>query len=171
MAAWQATFHLVPHERVRQMLAAAYHPGFEPDYIKWLAPDEVRDFEWWREHQPPADFRGALDALAPRCPAWATDVEWWGSEDGDRFDVYCNDGRIADLVVRFDLRAPNEAFIVGVAEIAADLAADFVGDHGLLYEGSSVGLAVGLRNSAALRFVEDPLAFLARVRADRPAAG
>lgn len=168
MAVWQATFLLVPHERVSQLFADWYDASFEPAYVESLPTENARDLAWWSERQPAGDLRRSLDALAPRIPSWASDVEWWGQEEGDRFDVYTTASRITELMVRFDLREPNETFIAGIADVAAELQADFVDEHNMLYEGTVVGLSVGLRNSAALRFVQDPLAFLARVRAERP---
>jgi hypothetical protein len=165
MAAWQASFLLVPRERVAEVFPGRFDPPFDPDYVESLPTSDASELDWWTTtRQPPPGFRRALNRLGPRISTWSPDVEWWGTEDGDRFDVYSEGDRISTLYVRFDMRSPNQQFIGGVADIARKLACDFVGTDNMLYEGTPAGLAVGLRNSSALRFVRDPIAFLEEVR-------
>jgi hypothetical protein len=169
MAVWQASFDIVPRERVAELFPGWFDPPFEPDYVEILPSEEPEELDWWATRQPPADFRATLDRLAPRFSSWSPNLEWWGSEDGDRVDVFRDAGRVESVYVRFDMRAPNTTFIDGIANLAADMNCDFIGFPGMLYEGSTAGLAAALRNSPALRFVEDPIAFLATVRGDRDA--
>ena len=167
MAVWQASFHMVPRERVAELFPGWFDPPFEPDYVTTLPSEDPTELDWWASRQPPADFRAALDRLLPRFSSWSPDLEWWGSEDKDRVDVFSEAGRIESVYIRFDMRAPNAKFVDGIATLAADMNCDFIGLPGMLYEGSAAGLAVALRNSPALRFVEDPIAFLSTVRRDR----
>jgi hypothetical protein len=166
MAAWQASFHIVPRERVAELFPGWFDPPFGPDYVETLPIEDATELDWWAFRQPPPDFRVALDHLAARSEGASSDVEWWGSEEGDRVDVFSANGRIESIYVRFDMRTPNGHFVEEIATLAARMSCDFVGHPGMLYEGSAAGLAVALRNSPALRFVEDPIGFLRTVRGD-----
>ena len=167
MAVWQASFDLVPRERVPELFPGWFDAPFEADYVEMLPAEDPTELDCWTARQPPTDFRDVLDRLVPRRSNWSPDVERWGSEDGDRVDVFSTNGRIESIYARFDMRAPNERFIAGIASLAVGMNCDFLGHPGMLYEGSRGGLAVALRNSPALRFVEDPMSFLSRVRGGR----
>ena len=164
MAVWQASFHMIPRERVAELFPEWFDPAFGPDCVETLPSEDPTELDWWTSRQPPADFRTTLDRLVPRLASWSPDLEWWGAEDGDRVDVFSEKGRIESIYVRFDMRTPNAAFIDGIIDLAARMNCDFVGVPRMLYEGSRAGLAAALRNSPALKFVEDPIAFLSAVR-------
>ena len=166
MAVWQASFDLVPRERVPELFPGWFDPPFGADYVEMLPTEDPTELDWWASRQPPLEFRHTLDQLMPRIANWSPEVERWGSEDGDRIDVFSANGRVESIYVRLDMRAPNQRFIEAIASLAERMACDFVAHPGMLYEGSLGGLAVALRNSPALRFVDDPIGFLDRVRGD-----
>ena len=165
MALWQADFYLVPHERLAELEPELYGPEWPREEFTWLPELEDRDVEWWATRQPPPGFREALDQLAPRASSWSPKLAVWGREDGDRIDVWQATGgdAVESILVRFDMRNPDEAFIAGVVGLAQDLGCDFLSEDNYLAAGDGPGLAVALRNSRALRFVKDPIAFLRRV--------
>ena len=171
MAIWQASFDVVPEERLAELFPGWFDAPFSPDYVEILPTDDASELDWWAARQPNADLRAALDRLAPRIRTWSSEVEWWGAEEGDRFDVYSDAGQVTHLYVRFDMRTPNPEFIAGVADLVVRMRCDFIGGGTMLYDGSAIGLAAGLRNSPALRFVKDPIAFLEQVRSTGPFRG
>lgn len=46
----------------------------------------------------PTDFRARLGRIAPPLTSWSDDLEMWGTEEGDRVDVWTEGGRAARFV-------------------------------------------------------------------------
>ena len=158
MATWQATVELVPRARAVALSA-------EPvtgEYLEW-EPD-LADADWWVDAQPATWLSDRLNALASRAVSWASDLETWGNANGDRVDVWRDAGRIDSITVRFDMRAPDERFVLAIVALARDLGCLFYSQEHMLVDATPDALATLLRQSPALRFVRDPLAFLQRVR-------
>ena len=165
MAVWQSTLHLVPRAKAVALCG-------EPLNGEFLDLEEdLADVEWWTEEQPPGDLGQRVDALLSRARAWSPDLETWGTEDGDRIDVWRDEGRVVELTVRFDMRSPNESFILGIATLAHELGCLLLSQERLLVDPKPDTLAALLRQSPAMRFVEDPLAFLRRIRLGGPEDG
>ena len=158
MATWQATVDLVPRARAVALTAEPLTGKF----FEW-EPD-LADVDWWVSDQPPRWLAERLDALASRAVSWAADLEMWGNADGNRIDVWRDAGHVDSISVRFDMRAPDEGFVLGVAALARDLGCLFYSQEHMLVDATPDALATLLRQSPALRFVRDPLAFLQRVR-------
>ena len=111
-----------------------------------------------------AEYRTRLGAVLPRGSSWSDAIEQWGTEDGHRIDVSHEDDGTVEVFARFDMRAPDPALWERFLQ--------FVQAEGLLMRdgfGRSVApvlgeFALALRGSPAFRFVEDPEAFLRRLR-------
>ena len=112
----------------------------------------------------PADYRTQLARLAPHTASWSADLEWWGTEDGNRVDVWSEGGRPVEGLVRIDLRAPDAAFVAGVVAFAAGAGFRLRTAGGAEFEASPGEVALALRGSQAFRFVEDPERYLNRLR-------
>jgi len=97
MAVWQASFHIVPHERVAELFPGWFEPPLDPDYVATLPTEDPSELDWWSSRHPPADFRANLDRLAPRLSSWSSQLQLWGSEDGDRVDVFLEGGRVESI--------------------------------------------------------------------------
>jgi hypothetical protein len=66
----------------------------------------------------PTDFRARLGRIAPPLTSWSDDLEMWGTEEGDRVDVWTEGGRPVEARVRFDMRESSEAFCLAVCRFA-----------------------------------------------------
>ena len=113
----------------------------------------------------PPDFRDRLDLIAPPLRSWDPDLHMWGSEDGDRIDVWVEGERPVEARVRFDLRAPSEAFWLAIAQFTAAAQTSLKTETGLEVPPRLAGLTAALEGSRAARFVEDPARYFNRLRA------
>ena len=158
MAAWQADFVVVP----KRALAAG--PPL-------LTADALDATPWWAGGGLPADYRERLDATAPRAPSWSPDLEAWGTEDGNRVEVWSEAGRVTSVRARVDVRRPDAKFAAGLLTFVRAADAALVRADGWVTEPTAGGFGLALRGSAAWRFVQDPRAYLDRIRAGGPADG
>ena len=109
-----------------------------------------------------SDYHARLDAVLPRGRSWSSDLEQWGTEDGHRIDVSCDENGAVEVFARFDMRAPDtrlwERFLTFVRAEGLEMRNAF----GRRVEPTLGDFALALRGSPAFRFVEDPQAFLNR---------
>ena len=113
----------------------------------------------------PADYQRRLDAVAPRAPSWSNEIQIWGMEDGNRIDLYLENGAPHDGLIRIDLRDPDPAFIRGTLAFLAASGCGLESEDGHWVEPNEGEFLVALRGSRAFRFVEDPARYLSRLRA------
>ena len=111
----------------------------------------------------PAGFREHLDRLLPRGRPWSERQEAWGEEDGTRIDVWHDPRGATEVVLRIDLRRLDPAWLEGVLGFAR-----YAGRRVQTGEGRVVSdlgeFTLVLRGSPAWRFVQDPQAYLRRIR-------
>ena len=150
MATWQADFYLVPRRAVAEFPA--------------ITGDIARETEWWLGTDLPADYHERMEALLPPGKSWSPDLKTWGAEDGNRIDVWRDQGRVANVLVRIDARAPDTSFLDGIAGLARDLHCMLVRADGYVTDPTLGALGKALTGSRAFRFVADPAAFLERLR-------
>jgi hypothetical protein len=112
----------------------------------------------------PVGYHALLDAIAPRIRSWSRDIEWWGSEDGDRIDLLLQGGFPTEGLVRVDLRDPDPDFIDDVLRFAASAGLRLRDEYDREIEPALEEFMVALRASAAARFVEDPIRYMDRLR-------
>jgi len=111
-----------------------------------------------------SEYRRRLDTVLPRGRSWSAEIELWGTEEGSRIDVMHDADGTVELFARFDMRAPDPVLWERFLE--------FVRREGLLMEdvfGRRIEpvlseFSLALRGSPAFQFVEDPRAFLRRLR-------
>jgi hypothetical protein len=122
-------------------------------------------FEMGSTTRFPIDFREHLGRIAPRLDSWDESLEMWGTEDGDRIDVWMQDQQPVEARVRFDLRTPSEPFWLGVAQFVAAAETNLLNETGLVVPPRMGDLTAALEGSRAARFVEDPTRYFNRLRA------
>src|SRR5689334_22135590 len=106
MALWQFQVELAPRERI----------GGRTE----ISAEEFEAEPWWRDRQPPPDFRERLAALAAPVKSWHEQLLWFGGEDGDRIDVWLESGRVQWVRARIDCRRPTLSFVEGLLRVAGD---------------------------------------------------
>jgi hypothetical protein len=105
-----------------------------------------------------------IDFLLPRGPSWHSQHPGWGDYDEHRLEASLENGRLAALLVRVDLRRNDVLeFAECLVGFVRAMDAVLVRVPGLLIEPDLEVLIEALKGSAAFRFVADPYAFLRRV--------
>ncbi|HET7457847.1 MAG TPA: hypothetical protein VFJ74_09340 [Gemmatimonadaceae bacterium] len=153
MALWQTDFFVVP----KRALAAAPAP---------LTADALDAASWWAGAALPADYRERLDAAAPRVASSSPEIEAWGADDGNRVEVWREQGRVARVRARVDVRRLDAKFAAGLLTFVRAADAVLVRADGRVTEPTAGGFGLALRGSAAWRFVQDPRGALDRLRAE-----
>jgi hypothetical protein len=109
------------------------------------------------------DYHVLLDALAPRGPSWSSEIETWGQDDGNRFDVHIERGQPTDGLLRLDMRKWDPLFTAGVLALLKQQGFGLEDERGNWVEPVLGDVALAARGSPAFRFVEDPERFFRRL--------
>src|SRR5262245_50863218 len=112
------------------------------------------------------DYRDRLAAMLPPLKSWSDRLEQWGTEDGDRIDVW-SDGRECEVFVRFDMRAPKAELYRGFPAVVQASGCVLASQREERVEPTVSVLVGALRRAAAARFVADPIAFLEELERQR----
>jgi hypothetical protein len=148
MAVWQVNFHVVPRRAL-------------PATSQALARAVADDTDWWATATFPPDYAARLAAVAPVARSSTDELETWGSEDGNRVDVWSDGGRVQRVMVRVDVRRLDSKFGAALIHFVRSAGAVLVRADGLLVEPIINAYAGALRGSDAWRFASDPMTFLA----------
>ena len=153
MAVWQCDFHLVPEA---QLVGSA---GKLPLRI---SEAEFEDTLWWAGVQPPADYPVLLSTLLPML---SDDLEYrqWGTEDGNRVDIFLEQDRVTAIWVRIDMREPKVDVIEGLLEFARHCGAMLIDETFAVVPPERAEIALVLQHSRAARFLSDPEWYLQRL--------
>jgi hypothetical protein len=148
MAVWQVDFAIVP----RRALATTPR----------VAIRDVLDTDWWRSERLPSGYSQQLTAIAPVGSSSTSERQTWGDEDGNRVDVWFENGRATRMTARVDVRRLDAKFGAMLIQFARVANAVFVRADGLVVEPLVGAFGAALRSSAAWQYANDPAAFLSR---------
>jgi hypothetical protein len=148
MAVWQVNFHVVPRRAL-------------PATSQALARAVADDTDWWAGAAFPPNYATRLAAVAPVARSSSDELETWGSEDGNRVDVWSDGGRVRRVMVRVDVRRLDSKFGAALIHFVRSAGAVLVRADGLLVEPIINAYVGALRGSDAWRFASDPMTFLA----------
>jgi hypothetical protein len=148
MAAWHVDFTIVP----RRALAAA-----GPSKLLGSATAQS-----WGAEPLPADYRQKLGAAAEPTTSASADRQTWGTEDGNRIDVWSVDGRATRVTAHVDVRRLDARFGAMLLQFARTADAVLVRGDGLVIEPLVGAFGAALRSSSAWRFANDPAAQFAK---------
>ena len=151
MAIWQFAFHLLPRESVEQ------HFGILPLMIKRREFDQVK---WWQEPYSTLNLTGEFSKFLSKAPSWSEDIEIWGKENEDRIDVVRENGQLADLYVRVDVRKISFSFLMQVLGLAQKYNWLLLTQSNYVLFPSFGKLLSAIHRSDSFKFVENPQAFL-----------
>ena len=146
MAVWQVDFAIVP----RRALATPRGPV-----------SQVVDEDWWSNERLPSGYAHQLAAIVPAGSSWTTDLQTWGEQDGNRVDVWLENGRAARVIARVDVRRLDAKFGAMLLQFARVANAVLVRQDGLVVEPLVGAFGAALRTSAAWQYATDPAAYLA----------
>jgi len=153
MALWQFEFEVVPAERVKDRAD--------------IADAEFDDAGWWSDRQPPNDFVQQLAALLPPTKSWTAKLLWFGEENGDRFDVWMENGLIHSFRVRINCQKPNPSLVDGLLRIASEWSCSFIELRYLkVLPLNRSDLINAIAMSPSNRFMENPALWLPKLAAE-----
>ena len=147
MAVWQVDFAIVP----RRALAARSR----------IALPGVMDTHWWSTERFPAAYSQQLAAIASPGSSWTAELQTWGEEDGNRVDVWSENGKATRMTARVDVRRLNTRFGAMLLQFARVADAVLVRRDGLVVEPLVGAFGAALRTSEAWRYATDPAAYFA----------
>ncbi len=155
MATWQYYLHLIP----RPALIGLF--GSVP---KYLDSDTFNDTDWWSEYSC-SDYEAALGSLLKESGSWSETIGNWGDDDGNFISVILEDGRVAEIGVRLDVRALDPNFVKGLCKFSRQCDCLFFTEDLKLMEPAPRLLLDEIVRSDAFAFVSDPVGFLKKRQA------
>jgi hypothetical protein len=147
MAAWQVEFSIVP----RRAIAALGLPSQQGS----------KEIGSWAGSALPSDYQRKLAAVASPASSSNADLQSWGTEDGNRVEVWSVDGRATMIAARVDVRRLDSKFGAMLLQFVRTADAVLVRSDGLVVQPLVGAFAAALRSSSAWRFANDPAKFLA----------
>ena len=147
MAVWQVEFAIVP----RRALAA------QPR----VALPQVMDTDWWSTVRLPSGYAQQLAAIAPLGTSLAPELQTWGEADGNRVDVWSENGKATRIAARVDVRRLDTRFGAMLLQFARIADAVLVRRDGVVVEPLVGAFGAALRSSAAWQYATDPAAYFA----------
>jgi len=147
MAVWQVEFAIVP----RRALAAKPKVGVS----------QLMDADWWITERLPSGYSQQLAAIVPPGSSSATEIQTWGEQDGNRVDVWSENGKPSRMTARVDVRRLDARFGAMLLQFARVADAVLIRSDGLVVEPLVGTFGAALRTSDAWRYASDPAAFIA----------
>ena len=147
MAVWQVEFAIVP----RRALVA------QPP----VAVPQLMDTDWWSVERLPSGYSQQLAAIAPPASSRATELQTWGEQDGNRIDVWSENGKPIRLTARVDVRRLDARFGAMLLRFAQIANAVLIRRDGLVVEPIVGAFGAALRSSKAWPYASDPAAHFA----------
>ena len=147
MAVWQVEFAIVPRR------AFATNPR--------VALAQVMDTDWWRVERLPAGYSQQIAAFASPGSSPAAEHQTWGVEDGNRIDVWSENGKATRMTARVDVRRLDSRFGAMLLQFAKVAGAVLVRRDGLVVEPLVGAFGAALRTSRAWQYATDPAAYFA----------
>jgi hypothetical protein len=119
------------------------------------------DTDWWSTERLPAAYAQRLAAIAAPGSSSTAELQTWGKEDGNRVDVWSENGKATRMTARVDVRRLDTRFSAMLLQFARVAGAVFVRRDGLVVEPLVGAFGAALRTSEAWRYAADPAAYFA----------
>jgi len=147
MADWQVEFAIVP----RRALAAKPRVSLA----------DVIDTDWWSAEHLPAGYSQQLAAVAPAGTSSASERQMWGDEEGNRVDVWSENGKPVRMTARVDVRRLDAKFGAMLLQFTRIADAVLMRRDGLVVEPLVGAFGAALRSSDAWKYASDPASHFA----------
>jgi len=144
MAEWQVEFAIVPRR------ALATRPS--------VSLPKIIETDWWSSERLPAGYSQQLAAVASPGFSPAPERQSWGDEDGNRVEIWFDNGRATRMTARVDVRRLDAKFGAMLLQFARVAEAVLVRRDGLVVEPIVGAFGSALRSSKAWRYATDPAA-------------
>jgi len=144
MAVWQVDFAIVP----KRALAA-----------KPRVPiSGLIEADWWSSERLPSEYTRHLSAIGPAGSSSTNELQTWGKEDGNRVDVWFENGKPIRMIARVDVRRLDAKFGAMLLQFVRTADAVLLRADGLVVEPLVGAFGAALRTSAAWQYATDPAA-------------
>jgi hypothetical protein len=142
MAVWQVDFAIVPRR------ALAKNPR--------ALVSGILDTDWWSAERLPTGYSQQLTSIVPAGSPSTPELQSWGQVDGNRIDVWFENGRATRMTARVDCRRLDAKFGAMLLQFARVADAVLVRADGLVVEPQVGAFGAALRSSPAWKYVTDP---------------
>jgi hypothetical protein len=147
MAVWQVQFAIVP----RLALTS-----------KQRVPlTQLMDNDWWSAANLPPGYTQKIAAIVPFGESLTPEHQMWGTEDGNRVDVWSEDGRATRMTAHVDVRRLDATFGAMVLQFARIADAVLIRSDGLVIEPQVGAFGAALRTSQAWSHASGPATIIA----------
>lgn len=153
MAIWQWDVWMVPRKEVEKRF------DLIPDYLDL---DWFESTQWWNTVSE-CELVAFFSSVLPIYPMpWAEHTRGWGSDNGNRMMLAVEDGKIADVVIRFDLSDFNINFLNSLVNFAEGNDFLFFSlESQKFIESNLADLLKEIKKSRKIVFLQDPEKFFA----------
>lgn len=155
MAVWQYEMLLLPKEAVTKHFA-----GIPP----CLDCRDLEGSEWWSDKSSPSDYVETLGRFLRLSESWSRDVQVWGEQDGNRFQVVKQHGKVVEMAAFIDIRRLDMRFVESVVAFAVHCNCLILLEDMTLLEPNACELLSRIKGSKSAHFVNNPEGFLERLK-------
>jgi hypothetical protein len=151
MAIWQWDVWIVPRDEVEKLI---------PVIPRHINLDWFESINWWKSVSE-KEMVSFFDNILPVWDTpWAEFSQSWGSDNGDRITLAVEDGVVADIVIRLDLRNLNMNLINSLIKFCEKNKFMFFPlESKRFIEPNMQDLLNEIRNSKKMVFIEKPEKF------------
>lgn len=155
MAVWQYEMLLLPKAVVTKKFAGI---------PLRLDCRDLEESEWWSNESLPSDYAETLGQLLRVSDSWSQDVQIWGEQDGNRFQVVKQHGQVVEMAAFINVRRLDMRFIEDVVAFAVHCNCMILLDDMTLLEPNPCELLSRIEGSKSAYFVNNPEGFLERLQ-------
>ena len=119
------------------------------------------DTDWWSTDRFPAAYSQQLAAIASPGSSSTAELQTWGAEDGNRVEVWSENGKPVRMCARVDVRRLDTRFSAMLLQFVRGAGAVLVRRDGRVVEPLVGAFGAALRSSEAWRYASDPAAYFA----------
>jgi hypothetical protein len=152
MALWQFLIELIPKDWAEEN---GYNAGLLQD------DDGYSTAIAWDGRNPEKDVAQILSKILPRADSYHKDLSIWGNTESNDVQMFHQDGEIEGISIRIDLNEDVKRMVIRVVRAAQTLdCIFFVPEKGSFAAANEFQLVRAIKDSDAVKFVDDPAAFM-----------
>lgn len=154
MALWQFALDLIPMSAARVSSVEAIRLDDRVCDIPLLSFSDAQI----------ADLTGRLSALLPEAQSWNSDLRIWGNEKSDDVQVWFEGSAVQFVQFRLDVSNLSLRLVGGICELARRFGCLLAARDGAIIQPRIVSVVRMVLRSPAMKFVQDPDAYLAEAK-------
>ncbi len=151
MAIWQFHLNLIP----RDVLIEAC--GEIPST---LSEDLLENLPHWDNSNFKDREAQILKKYLTQKKSWSESIELWGTEESHCVELIYDEGKVAEVSIRLDLRSFDKRLVTLVRELGTLYDAVGINEYSEVFQLEKSNLKAEIEKSKAFRFLKDPRLFL-----------